>query len=247
MRDRAAFKHELREVLQGHLTLSHPIFRELLDPARPNIDLLRQVTLQGYQLTKHFIEYVRHLYLHCPVDRFKWGLLVNVYEEETGWLSRTDNHVVLMHDFIRAIGIADAERDAARPLPATRELIEYRLKAVTTPSQYHVGAAAVMIASEGQNLETRAGVPRHELLSEVYGLSERDLRFFSVHQEEDVGHVEQGLRLVAELCTTATLQREALEAVDYTCRLFYDMYEGMYGEFCGRSSRRQPGGIASRV
>jgi pyrroloquinoline-quinone synthase len=155
-----------------------------------------------------------------------------VYEEETGRLPKTDNHVVLMQNFIRALGISDTQRDAAVGLPATNELVNYRLAAVRDPARYHIGAAAVMIASEGQNLETRAGEARHELLGKVYGLCERDLQFFSVQQQEDVGHVEQGLNLVSELCTTEQMQCEALEAVDRTCRLFYAMYDNMHREFC---------------
>ena len=230
---RSVFKEALRTLLQSHLTLAHPIFAELLDPRRKNPELLRQVALQGYQLTRHFLGYVERLYFHCPLPAFKRALLINVYEEETGRLSGTDNHVVLMQNFLRALGITDAQRDAAVALPATQRLIDYRLAAVRDPSRYHIGAAAVMIASEGQNLETRAGEARHELLGQVYGLSEAELLFFSVHQQEDAGHVEQGLNLVAELCTTAQMQREALEAVDRTCRLFYAMYDGMHREFCG--------------
>ena len=202
------------------------------DSRRRDMELLRKVTLQGYQLTKHFLDYVEHLFFHCPLPKFKRALLINVYEEETGRLSKTDNHVVLMQNFIRALGISDAQRDAAVPLPATKELIDYRLAAVREPGRYHVGAAAVMIASEGQNLETRAGAARHELLGNVYGLKEFDLQFFSVHQQEDVGHVEQGLNLVSELCTNELMQREALNAVDHTCKLFYSMYDNMHREFC---------------
>jgi pyrroloquinoline-quinone synthase len=239
------FKMALEQCLQRHLTLAHPIFIELMDPRRPNLPLLRHVALQGYQLTKHFLTYVEHLFFYCPLPKFKRALLINAYEEETGRLSKTDNHVVLMQNFIRALGITDAEREAARPLPATRELIEYRLAAVQDAARYHVGAAAVMIASEGQNLETRAGEARHELLGKVYGLRERDLLFFSVHQQEDVGHVEQGLNLVVALCTTAKMQREALAAVDHTCGLFYAMYENMYHAFCGRTSVPAPLALAS--
>lgn len=172
---KARFKQELRELLESHLTLSHPIFHELLDPKCKNIDLLRKVTLQGYQLTKHFLDYVEHLYFYCPEPKFKRALLINVYEEETGRLSKTDNHVVLMQNFIRALGVDEAWRDSITPLPATQELINYRLNAVRDISCYHIGAAAVMIASEGQNLETRAGEARHELLGKVYGLNEFDL------------------------------------------------------------------------
>lgn len=232
MLEKKAFKEALGTVLHGHLTLSHPIFLELFDPKRPNIELLRKITLQGYQLTKNFLGYVEHLHFHCPLPKFKRALLINMYEEETGRLSGTANHVVLMQNFIGALGISDARRDAAKPLSATRELIDYRWVAVKDPARYHVAAAAVMIASEGQNLETKAGEARHELLAKVYGLKPSDLQFFSVHQQEDVGHVEQGLNLVSELCISSAMQREALDAVDRTCRLFHAMYENMYLAFC---------------
>ena len=70
------------------------------------------------------------------------------------------------------------------------------------------------------------------LLGRAYGLTEQDLLFFSVHQKEDVGHVNEGLDLVSQLCTTAQMQEEALQAVDHTCRLFYAMYENMYQAYC---------------
>ncbi|MDH0866225.1 iron-containing redox enzyme family protein [Mitsuaria sp. GD03876] len=245
LQPKAVFKEQLRSLLNSHLTLSHPIFEPLMDPRKRDIELLRQVALQGYQLTKHFLDYVEHLFFYCPLPKFKRGLLINVYEEETGRLSRTDNHVTLMQDFIRALGIGDEQRDAARPLPATHDLIEYRLLAVRDRARYHVAAAAVMIASEGQNLEVKAGEARHELLGKAYGLTEKDLLFFSVHQAEDVGHVEQGLNLVAELCTTEQMQQEALHAVDHTCRLFYAMYDGMYRAYCRPAARRDATGVTA--
>ena len=231
-RSKQNFRNELEQALHSHLTLSHPIFARLLSSSDHGHDLLKKVTLQGYQLTKHFLTYVEHLFFYCPDPKFKRALLINTYEEETGRLSNTDNHVVLMQKFIRAIGIPDADRDAAKPLDATQELIDFRLDAVRSPEKYHIGAAAVMIASEGQNLETAAGEARHVLLGRAYGLQPEDLLFFSVHQKEDVGHVEQGLNLVSALCETDDQQQEALHAVNHTCRLFYAMYENMYREYC---------------
>ena len=234
MMDKKVFKEMLRQELQRHLTMGHPIFVLLFDERNPDLELLRKVALQGYQLTKHFLGYIDHLYFHCPLREFRTALLYNLWEEQTGRLSKTDNHEVLMQNFIRALGVSDAERDAVQPLPATRELIEYRLAAVRDPARYHVGAAAVMIASEGQNLETSTdGEPRHALLGRAYGLRAEDLLFFSVHQQEDVGHVEQGLGLVSEYCSTEQMQREALDAVGHTCELFYAMYDNMYREYCG--------------
>lgn len=60
------FRDVLEKSLHRHLTLSHPIFEELLAPGARDIELLRKVALQGYQLTKHFLTYVEYLFFYCP-------------------------------------------------------------------------------------------------------------------------------------------------------------------------------------
>ena len=197
MLDRQSFKKALRTELESHITLDQPIIGELFR-GKPNWSLLRLMAVQGYQLTKHFLTYVEYLFHHCPPGIHKRRLLINLYEEETGALSRTDNHVVLMQKFLRAIGISDEDREAAVALPATRELIQCRMQYVVDPARFHLGAASVLVASEGQNLETKAGEARHSLLGQVYGIDQADLLFFSVHQMEDVGHVREGIDVVAE-------------------------------------------------
>lgn len=232
------FKQQLRTALEGELTINQPIFGELFTP-RQNWPLLRLMATQGYQLTKNFLEYVETLFYFCPKGIHKRRLLINLFEEETGHLSRTDNHVKLMQDFLSAIGVSDEDRDAVVALPDTQELIDYRMRLVKNPDTFHLGAAAVLVASEGQNLETRAGQARHDLLLGIYGLPSSAVRFFSVHQQEDVGHVREGIELVATVCTTAQMQQEALSVVTQTCRRFRAMYDGIMREY-----RRCSGGKA---
>ena len=125
--DKETFARALRSTLEEQLTLDHPIFKELFTPER-NWNLLKIITLEGYQITKYFLEYIENLYFRCPYPDHKRRLLYNLFEEETGRFSKTKNHVELMEDFIRAQGISDEERDAWTPSEATRELIGYRLE-----------------------------------------------------------------------------------------------------------------------
>jgi pyrroloquinoline-quinone synthase len=226
MLSKKEFKNRCYTVLDEHTSVAHPLVAELVKP-QANWELIRVLTLQGYQLTKNFLTYIEHLFFYCPLPKHKRALLVNMYEEETGRLSNTKNHVRLMEDFIRAIGIDDGTRDAAVAYPETQELIDYRMELVKDPGRYHLGAAAVAIASEGQNLEDTAGQNRHALLGKVYGLTDEDTLFFSVHAKEDVGHVREGIALVSDLCTDATMQRDALAVVEHTCKLFQGMYDGV--------------------
>lgn len=226
MLSKADFRDTMYAVLEAHTSIQHPLVLELVRP-QANWELLQALTLQGYQLTKNFLTYVEHLFFHCPLPRHRRALLVNMYEEETGQLSGTKNHVRLMQDFIRAIHVDDETRDAAVAYPQTQELIDYRMTLVKDPDRYHLGAAAVAIASEGQNLESTAGENRHSLLGKVYGLTDQDTLFFSVHAKEDIGHVREGIALVNDLCTDATMQQDAIAVVEHTCKLFQGMYDGV--------------------
>jgi pyrroloquinoline-quinone synthase len=226
MLSKQEFRDRCYAIIDEHTSVAHPLVAELVKPVA-NWDLLQALTLQGYQLTKNFLTYIEYLFFYCPLPKHKRALLVNMYEEETGRLSGTKNHVRLMEDFVRAIRVDDATRDAAVAYPQTQELIDYRMKLVKNPETYHLGAAAVAIASEGQNLEDTAGQNRHALLGKVYGLTENDTLFFSVHAKEDVGHVREGIALVSDMCTNAQMQNEALDVVEHTCKLFQGMYEGV--------------------
>lgn len=227
MLNRDEFKKKLRAELAARLTLDHPLIAEITKPEK-NLPLMKLMATQGYQLTKVFARYIGGLYFHCPpVPRYSARLAVNLYEEETGKISKTAGHLQLMQRFIYALGVSPAELEAVEPLPETRELIDYRMRLVSDPATFHRGAAAVMIASEGQNLETKAGKMRHQMFPTIYGLTEEDLIFFRVHAAEDVYHVKEGVELVALVCTTDRMQQEAVEAIHETCDRFWNFYDGI--------------------
>ncbi len=227
MLGRDEFRKKLREELSTRLTLDHELINEAAKPQR-NLPLLRLMATQGYQLTKVFARYIGGLYFHCPpIPRYSARLAHNLYEEETGRISKTAGHLQLMQRFIYALGVKPDELEAVEPLPETKELIDYRMRWVSDPQNFHRGAAAVMIASEGQNLETKAGRMRHQMFPEVYGLTEKDLTFFTVHAVEDVYHVKEGVDLVSLVCTNEKMQREAVETIHETCDRFWWFYDGI--------------------
>lgn len=229
--EKKAFRDELKKTLHKHIDgAPHPAIVEIFqDKANP--DLLAHLSIEAYQITQHFIDYIEHLHFYCPVPSFKRPLLINLYEETTGAISGSKNHIALMEDFLKAQGLQKSHWENVVANPETQELIDYRKKACRNPATYHIGAAAVMIASEGQNLEDQAAEARSSLLEKHYGLTEKDTLFFSIHAAEDVGHTQQGFSLVSEICTTDKMKQEALEAVDYTCQLFWNMYEGIWRKY----------------
>jgi pyrroloquinoline-quinone synthase len=220
------FREQLESELHSRLTREHEIVK-VLEQAPGKPDLLRMFALQGYQLTKNFARYVGACYHHCPIEKYRIKLAINLYEEETGKLSKSDNHLRLMQKFLHSLNITDEEMEQAQPLPATQDLIDFRWGLLQDPKDFHKGAAAILIASEGQNLEQKAGKATKSLLPEIYHLSQEDLQFFIIHATEDIYHVQDGLHIVAGVCTTEEMQREALRTIHDTCDRFDRYYDGV--------------------
>ena len=224
------FRKELGKALKSKSTLAHPIMMQLLQPKK-DPRLLRLFAIHTYPLTRMFERYVAALFYNCPVPSFRRDLATNLYEEVTGALSKTDGHLELMQKFLRAVGISDEEMARIEPVRETRELIEFRRKLVEDPSRYHMGAAAVMIASEGQTIQKESGLAPHKALAALYGLSDDDIQFFNVHAEEDVDHVREGFDLVCAVCTTEQMQLEAIDTVRETLERFWRHYDGLQREY----------------
>ena len=226
MLSKEEFRQKLDNTLHSRLTLDHPVLQEMAKPKK-NFPLVSKIALQSFHLTRAFTGYLGLIYYYCPIEKSRTALAVNLYEEETGALSKTANHMALMERFILALGLTREQIDAEVPLSTTTDLIEYRKKLCENPATLHMGAAAIMIASEGQSLEKKAGKTKDQLIPEMYGLKPEDLAFFAVHAVEDVYHVADGLDLVSEICTTEKMQQEAIEAINGTCDRFWRFFDGI--------------------
>lgn len=220
------FKEELQKKINEFITIRHPLFEELA--TSKNRELLKTVSLEGYHLVKIFPKYIAALLHNCPFDEFRPMLATNLYEEETGGISKTAPHLALMKNFLQSLDISEKQIDQSSPLATTRDLIAYRWNLAINPQTFHLGAAAITIASEGQNLEKRDGKFKHEILQEIYGLKEDDTKFFSMHIEEDKEHVDEGIQMVAASCKDLQMQQDALRVIDETRDKFWNFYSGVY-------------------
>ena len=231
------FKRQLESEAREHSTLKHPVFRLVMElsAAGPEkrdelVQLVRFAARETYHLTQMFERYIACLFYNCTVRSERKRLASNLYEEATGRLSQTDGHLELMERFIFAIGITE-EMLEAPPTPETTELIEFRRQMVEDRAQFHKAAAAIMVASEFQNIDKVEGQMRHEFLPQVFGLTEHDMKFFTVHAKEDIAHVRDGLTMVAAACHTREMQEEALQSVRDTFDRFWGFYTGIQNNY----------------
>lgn len=229
MKSKEAFAKELKEVLISRISQEHPLIEELF--SNGDIEMLREMVLQGYQLTRHFAIYVGGIYYRCPVAKHRKRFAFNLFEEETGRISKTNGHLELLNRFTDAIGLTKEDLDNVPVNPETQELIDYRYRLIEDKDNYHKAVSAIMIASEGQNLEERVGESRRDIVSKGFGIDLEDLLFFKVHAEEDVYHVQDGINCTVDVCDTAEKQQEAIDTIHETCDKFSAHYDGIYREY----------------
>jgi pyrroloquinoline-quinone synthase len=229
MKTKEEFYQELEQTLHERISKDHPLIQELFKTR--DINLLRMMVRQGYQLTKVFAIYVGGLYYRCPIAKHRKRFALNVFEEETGRISKTNGHLELLNRFVRAIGVTEEELDNVKINPETQDLIDYRFNLINNPDTFHMAVSAVMIASEGQNLEERVGDSRRELVAKGFGISLDDLIFFKVHAEEDVYHVKDGLNCCVDVCYNEKMQREAVQAIHDTCDRFDKHYDAIFRQY----------------
>jgi pyrroloquinoline-quinone synthase len=193
-----------RRIARRHL-LKHPFYQAWSHGA-VEMDTLRAYAGQYYQFERSFPKYVAAAYARLDDPAGRRALLGNLIDEE----GRDPTHPELWLRFAEGLGMARADVERAKRLPATRRLLAtYERHAVRGTAGSALGA---LYAYESIFPEVAAEKARG--LAKFYGVrDDRPLEFFRVHTAADVEHsaAERAL-LAAELAGgSATAVEHAVE------------------------------------
>jgi len=208
-----------RRIARRHL-LKHPFYQAWSHGA-VEMDTLRAYAGQYYQFERSFPKYVAAAYARLDDPAGRRALLGNLIDEE----GRDPTHPELWLRFAEGLGMARADVERAKRLPATRRLLAtYERHAVRGTAGSALGA---LYAYESIFPEVAAEKARG--LAKFYGVTgERALEFFRVHMAADVEHSGAERTLIAaELArgSAPRVERAVDETVDAWWR-FLDAFEG---------------------
>ena len=156
---------------------------------------------------------------------FKKHFWENRIEEEYGALSNTAGHVELLLRFAEAVGVSRLDMVTAKPNDATRAVMDRASRTLPDPDDFLPGSV-VTGALEAMNPETSTIIS--EGLIKHYGLSERDVQFFTVHIYADAEHGEVGAQLLTLVPRERwpAIKEQAMEA----SRGFFAMWSSTVSE-----------------
>ncbi len=192
--DRAEFQEALLDVMERKVHWAWPSFTSgKVAAERLHIHLEQEYAVY----IRDFARLLGRAYVQCPVDPVRLELAENLYEEETGRLTRGRPHAELFLEYPRGLGMDLARFEQVELLPAAEE---YRrtLDALTSDHGWEVATAVTTIFVEGtpyERGELDEGAPKrpeppledHPLVKH-YGLPLEALALTKVHREVEGEH-----------------------------------------------------------
>lgn len=207
------------KTLDDKSMLKHP-FYQAWNQGNLTGKMLAQYASQYNHFIRDFPRMVSAVHSNTPDISMRQELLMNLMDEESG----TENHPALWARFANALGVTDAQLEAATPLPSTIALVETMMDICRNRS-FQEGLAA-LYTYEAQIPEVSR--VKREGLKDYYGISSVDAtKFFSIHQEADVFH-SRAERKIIEKTTPPELVLQVQEASARTAGALWEFLDGVY-------------------
>lgn len=211
------FLAEVKKLIDEKRFRNHPLWRDIA-AGKATREEVRQLHLNFLHLAIDNYHIFSPLIESCPNPKVRAGVVENIYEEETGKLSGAgEGHSALALRLLKALGFTEEEIKARDPVPAS---LAARLYLETAPRRsFAEGMSAVALAAEDQI--PGAAAEMAEALKKHYGLKDKDVDFWTIHEEADKEHGEYGEQVLVELFTTDEAQEAARRGVRRMRDLFW--------------------------
>ncbi len=235
--DRAAFSEALLSVMERKVHWAWPAFtRGKVAKDRLHIHLEQEYGTY----VRDFAVLIGRAYVQCPVAAARRELAENLYEEETGGLSRGRPHAELFLEYPRGLGMDLSRFENPTLLPAAAD---YRraLDLATEGAGWDVAAAVTTLFLEGtahERGELDPDAPRrpapplsdHPLVVH-YGLPLEALTLTKVHREVEGGHRQSAWRIVLDHVEPA--RRPVVVAAMENVQAAWSEYRDAVAHACG--------------
>jgi pyrroloquinoline quinone (PQQ) biosynthesis protein C len=175
---------------------------------------------QIYRQTCEVVRWLGYLYAKCPIMAVRREIFNNLAEEELGLYSGTDGHFHLAGRVAVAAGADPQKLDEAPLLPATASLIRFGEEMFYEHPNWVMGFAAAF-GFEYQSPMAYDALAK--ALKASYGMSDKDVEFFSVHVTADEDHTGAIVRVFERHATDDATRRDIKSVACEYGRRYHDM------------------------
>lgn len=228
-----AFRLELKQIQKQHplFQRTHAFWRNCFRGKLDQKDI-RRWALEVYPLIRDFSRLYLHVAAKCESERTLTFLAETIYEE-TGSGQETASHPLLFRNFLRSLGVAEEDIPLDGATAASRTLLDFSWEIARTGT-FVEGLSLVGLAIERPLPGFFKMIARS--FQRNLGLSDLDVRFFSVHTVADVKHSQLAAKIIAEEALTAS-ERQAVARI---LNRFWDLQLEQLNELDAASPVLQP-------
>jgi pyrroloquinoline-quinone synthase len=215
---------QLDALIAGRKKMTSPLYRTIL-AGKATQRLLQSFVLHRWPIKRLWTRNILGICSQVEDYELRVSLVENVYEEETGRLSRSRRHLETFADVGVAVGLAREDLDTAPVAPRTQAVIDHNVRVCNSGTvDFTQGVASVLLLMEGQPpIVSDDGASMYTVMREVYGLPTAGNEFFAHHasaEEDDEAvseledeHAEVARELLRRYCVTGEQRRGAIEAL----------------------------------
>ena len=227
-RELAAFVDRVSAELErdGRDVLKHPAMRALAEGRLP-LESVQAWARQFWHCIRTSARSFANVHANLSDEDIdlRRELAANIFEEDAGGISKTDNHNALFLEFAHAIGLGEDEvRTGARGPEAAALMGDFEVRALSREQ------ALEWLCIRGVGME-RANAAICAAMSEAlrkhYGLARSGTRFFDVHASVDEDHGEFAVKVLRRLGTTRERRAELERKILGGAELFYRVWDTM--------------------
>ena len=217
---------------------NHPFFKTWAKGELPK-EAMRAYCQQHYNFVSNASRYSGIMYGLCDWHDARVLLLENLNEEE----DPDERHVDKLSKFGMALGMTFEEGRSAPDLPTTAALKDFIINTLMMKSVLE-GIATLTIGLESQVPELYA--PLIDPLLNVYGFSDDDIDFFTLHIEADVEHGDAGFEIIINHSDDERSQQVVIDQVRQAAMKRWFYMDGLWLQYVeGREWYPSAGSLAA--
>ena len=231
-KDPREFVAEISQIVQKKRAMGdHPLWKRMVN-GEVSKEQIRYFHLQQSCIPMYNHRYHGPLYVNCPDQEWRSRIAEVVYEEGTGRLySDGVAHSKLYLRMGEALGISEEEMMNCYLVPGCVAFMCFLENMCR--SSFVEGVSAHMLGGEAQT--PGAALEMANALKQHYGLSDEDVKFWTVHDVADTDHADVGVELVQQFAMSdeaqETVRRVVRQMVDIYWLMFDDIERGMNGVY----------------
>jgi pyrroloquinoline-quinone synthase len=216
------FVNRLRGAIRerGYAMSDHPLVADL-EAGTATLPELQVWTEQFYLHIRNMLPWIGEIFVGCPHEDVRAALVKNLAEEVLGSWYAGKSHPDLLLDFAAAIGGDPAALRLAEQGPTSRRLTDY-FEFMANRRPWFVALAAIGIGLE--SFVPEAFTRMIAAFKANYGLTDDQVKFWSIHVVADEEHGDEGIEIVEKYATTPEDRKHVYDCTLETTRLYYDLW-----------------------